>query len=189
MKKIALVGATLALVLAAGSASAATATKSDAGPSHGAFGLSVGVGNTINPGDFIVGGRYFITKDMAILAGAGLQLNDSGATANAKSTNFGLTGGFRKYLKTDDLAPFVGGQLAYASTRQNSAAGVAVDVSTFGIFAEGGAEYFLSKNFSFEGSVSVGYSSNDAKPAAGGTSVKSTTFGTSKGNLAVNFYF
>jgi len=182
MKKIALVGATLALALAAGSASAAG--KGDAGPSHGAFGLSVGVGNTINPGDFIVGGRYFIAKDMAILAGAGLQLNDSGAPAHAKSTNFGLTGGFRKYLKTDDLAPFVGGQLLYASTRQG-----VNDVSTFGLFAEGGAEYFLSKNFSFEGSVSVGYSSNDTKPAAGGTSVKSTTFGTSKGNLSVNFYF
>jgi hypothetical protein len=187
MKKIALVGATLALALAAGSASAAG--KGDAAPSHGAFGLSVGVGNTINPGDFVVGGRYFITKDMAVLAGFGLQLNDSGATANAKSTNFGLLGGFRKYLKTDDLAPFVGGQLSYASTRQNSAAGAAMDVSSFGLYGEVGAEYFLSKNFSFEGSVLLGYSSNDYKPAAGGTSTKQTSFGTSRGNLSANFYF
>ncbi len=187
MKKIALVGATLVLALAAGSASAAG--KGDAAPSHGAFGLSVAIGTATTPFDYVLGGRYFIAKDMAILAGAGLQLNDSGAPANAKSTNFGLTGGFRKYLKTDDLAPFVGGQLAYASTRQNSAAGAALDVTTFALFAEGGAEYFLSKNFSFEGSVQIGYTSNDAKPAAGGNSQKSTTFGTAKGNLGANFYF
>lgn len=183
MKKIALVGATLVLALAAGSASAA-GKGGDAGPSAGTFGLSVGVGNTINPGDFIVGGRYFIAKDMAILAGFGLQLNDSGAAANAKSTNFGLAGGFRKYLKTDELAPFVGGQLLYASTRQGAA-----DVSTFGLYGEAGAEYFLSKNFSFEGSVQIGYTSNDAKPVAGGASTKQTSFGTGRGNLSVNFYF
>lgn len=180
MKKIVLVGATLALAMAAGSVSAAPG----AGPTAGAFGLSVGVGNYTNPGDFIVGGRYFLAKDMAVLAGFGLQLNDSGAASNAKSTNFGLAGGFRKYLKTDDLAPFVGGQLLYASTRQGTD-----DVSTFGLFAEAGAEYFLSKSFSFEGSVRVGYSSNDYKPVAGGASHKETSFGTSKGNLGVNFYF
>jgi hypothetical protein len=187
MKKIALVGATLALAMAAGTASAA-GKGTDAAPSHGAFGLSVGVGNAINPGDFVVGGRYFITKDMAILAGFGLQMNDSGATANAKSTNFGLAGGFRKYLKTDDLAPFVGGQLLYVSTRQTNA-GAGFDVSTFGLNAEVGAEYFLSKNFSFEGSVLLGYTSNDWKPVVGGTSTKQTSFGTSRGNFAANFYF
>jgi hypothetical protein len=187
MKKIALVGATLALAMAAGTASAA-GKGTDAAPSHGAFGLSVAIGTATTPFDYVIGGRYFITKDMAILAGAGLQLNDSGAPANAKSTNFGLSGGFRKYLKTEDLSPFVGGQLAYASTRQDIG-GVASDVSTFALFAEGGAEYFLSKNFSFEGSVQVGYTSNDAKPAAGGNSRKSTTFGTAKGNLGANFYF
>jgi hypothetical protein len=189
MKKIALVGATLALALAAGSASAA-GKGTDTGPSHGAFGLSVGIGNYTNPGDFIVGGRYFIAKDMAILAGAGLQLNDSGATSNAKSTNFGLAGGFRKYLKTEDLSPFVGGQLLYASTRQGANTAAPQDVTTFGIYAEGGAEYFLSKNFSFEGSVLIGYTSNEYKPVVGGgNSVKATTFGTAKGNLGANFYF
>jgi len=187
MKKIALVGATLALAMATGTASAA-GKGSDAGPSHGALGLSVTVGNASNPSDFMVGGRYFITKDMAVLAGFGLQLKDSGAPNNAKSTDFGLSGGFRKYLKTEELSPFVGGQLLYMSTRQDSG-GVAIDVSTFAIYAEGGAEYFLSKNFSFEGSVMVGYASNDSKAAAGGNSQKSTTFGTTKGNLGVNFYF
>jgi hypothetical protein len=183
MKKIALVGATLALAMAAGTASAA-GKGTDAGPSHGAFGLSVGIGNAINPDNFVVGGRYFITRDMAILAGFGLSMKDSGAPANAKSTDFGLTGGFRKYLKTDDLSPFVGGQLLYGSTRQG-----AFDVSSFGLFGEAGAEYFLSKNFSFEGSIQLGYRSDDAKPVAGGNSTKQTAFGTTKGNLSANFYF
>jgi hypothetical protein len=81
----------------------------------------------------------------------------------------------------------VGGQLAYASTRQDN--GGLQDVTTFAIFAEAGAEYFLSKNFSFEGSVQVGYSSNEFKPVAGGNSTKQTSFGTSRGNLGANFYF
>jgi hypothetical protein len=182
MKKIALVGATLALALAAGNASAAG--KGDAGPSHGAFGLSVLVGTATTPGDFVVGGRYFITKDMAVLAGVGLQFVDNGQPTNNKSTSVGFSGGFRKYLKTDELAPFVGGQLQYTSTKP-----AGVDTTLFAIYAEGGAEYFLSKNFSFEGSVSVGYASQETKAVNATTTTKATVFGTSRGNLGVNFYF
>src|SRR5476651_2160433 len=118
MKKIALVGTTLALAMAAGSASAATAAAAN-GPTAGSFGINVGfiqataVGNTTTPADFMINGKYFITKDMAVLAGVGLVMVDNGAAANSKSTNIGFQGGFRKYLKTDDLAPFVGGRLQY----------------------------------------------------------------------------
>lgn len=186
MKKIALVGATLALAMAAGSASAATKNaSSDYGPTAGTFGLSVGVGTIADSTqDFILTGKYFFAKDMAILAGAGLQFVDSGAATNNKSTSVGLLGGFRKYLKTEDLAPFVGGQIKYQSTKPNGA-----DTTTFAIGAEGGAEYFLSKQFSVEGSVFVGYISQEVKPANATTSTKATVFGTAKGNMSINFYF
>ena len=120
MKKIALAGSTLALAMAAGSVYAASAS----GPTAKSFGLNVGftqttaMGNSAAPANFLINGKYFISKDMAVLAGVGLVVNDSGAAANSKSTNLGFQGGFRKYLKTDDLAPFVGGKLQYLSTRQ-----------------------------------------------------------------------
>ncbi|MBI5890314.1 MAG: hypothetical protein HZB47_06510 [Nitrosomonadales bacterium] len=177
MKKFALAGVTLALAMAAGSASAGT-------PAANTFGLNVAVGTATTPMDFMVGGKYFFAKDMAVLAGVGLQFADSGAATNNKSTNIGMMGGFRKYLKTDDLAPFVGGQIQYVSTKPNGG-----DQTDFAIFAEGGAEYFLTKQFSFEGSVYVGYVSSEIKPAGAASSTKATAFGTARGNLSVNFYF
>ncbi len=180
MKKMVLAGTTLLLAMAAGSASAA---GKEAAPSAGEFGLSVLVGTATTPEDFVLGGRYLLAKDMAILAGVGMQFVDNGAPTNNKSSNLGFSGGFRKYLKTDELAPFVGARIQYTATKP-----AGVDTSTFALYAEGGAEYFMSKNFSFEGSVYIGYASQDTTPP-GGTSTKATIFGTSRGNLGVNFYF
>lgn len=195
MKRIALASTTLVLAMAAGSACAASAS----GPTAGSFGINVGftqptatgsvaaVSNT-SPRDFMINGKYFITKDMAVLAGVGLVLVDSGAATNSKSTNIGFQGGFRKYLKTDELAPFVGGKLQYLSTRIGSGGG-ARDVTDFALLAEGGAEYFLSRQFSLEGSVGFGYSSSESQPAAGGASTKATAFGSTTFSVSANFYF
>jgi hypothetical protein len=177
MKKIALAGAVLALV--AGNALAAGGT-----PNTGTFGLNVGIGSTDPATDFVLSGKYFLARDMAVLAGVGIQFADNGAATNNTSTNIGFLGGIRKYLKTDDLAPFIGGQLGYISTKQ---ANTGADQSNFSIGAEAGAEYFLSRSFSFEGSVFAGYTSQSLK--LGGVTNKSTTFGTSRANLSVNFYF
>jgi hypothetical protein len=190
MKKIALVGTTLALAMAAGSASAATAAAAANGPTAGSFGINVGfiqataVGNTTTPADFMINGKYFITKDMAVLAGVGLVMVDNGAPSNSKSTNIGFQGGFRKYLKTDDLAPFVGGRLQYLSTRQG-----ANDVTDFALIAEAGAEYYFRKQFSLEASVGAGYASAEFKPVAGGPSTKATAFGTTTFSVSANFYY
>src|SRR5512145_3262082 len=106
MKKIAFAGTFLALALSAGSAFA--------GPTAGSIGLNADLvysGTPLGtPTNFLVKGKYVITQDMAILAGLGLQMVDNGAATNATSTNLGLMGGIRKYMKTDDFAPFFGGK-------------------------------------------------------------------------------
>ena len=182
MKKIALVGATLALAMAAGNALAT--------PAAGTMGLNVGfsqataIANPNTPANFMINGKYFIAKDTAVLAGFGLAIIDSGAAANAQSTAIGFQGGFRKYMKTDDFSPFVGGRLQYLSTRQGTN-----DVTDLSLGVEAGAEYFLSKQFSFEGAVGFGYASADYSPVAGGTSTKFTALGTTSLNVSANFYF
>ena len=181
MKNITLAGATLALIIASGSALAA--------PAAGSFGINVGFTQPTaltsgTPTNFMVNGKYFISKDTAVLAGVGLVMADSGAATNSKSTDIGFQVGFRKYMKTEDFAPFVGGRLQYVSTRQWPN-----DVTDFFLGVEGGAEYFLGKQFSLEGSVGFGYASSDSKGVVSGISTKATYFGTTSLNVSANFYF
>ena len=185
MSKILLAVAASVLAMAAGNASAANSMNT------GTLGLNVGftnptaVGGSGNtPSAFMVNGKYFIGKDMAVLAGLGLSINDSGGAANAKSTAIGFMAGIRKYLKTEDFAPFMGARFQYLSTRQ-----AANDVTDFSFGVEGGAEYFLAKQFSVEGSVGFGYSSTEYSPVAGGPSTKATALGSKTYNIAANFYF
>jgi len=185
MKNFSLAGATLVLAMTAGNASAANSLNT------GAMGLNVGFTNASSisgsggtPADFMINGRYFIGKDMAVMAGVGLSINDSGAPANSKSTDVGFMAGIRKYIKTDDFAPFVGGKFQYLSTRQ-----AGFDVTDFSFGVEGGAEYFLGKQFSVEGSVGFGYASSESQPAAGGPTTKATALGTRSYNVGANFYF
>ena len=184
MNKNSLAGAALVLAMAAGNASAANSLNT------GAMGLNVGFTNTTamgglgTPADFMINGRYFIGKDMAVMAGVGLSINDSGTAANSKSTDVGFMAGIRKYVKTDDLAPFVGGRFQYLSTRQFNN-----DVTDFSFGVEAGAEYFLGKQFSLEGSVGFGYASSESQPAAGGPTVKATALGSRSYNVGANFYF
>ena len=174
MKKIASVVATLALAISASGAYAANSL------SKGTFGLNVGTGLGFNPltsnpedGGFIVNGKYFIQSDMAILGGFGF---GSLGGDTAKGTDMGLIVGARKYLHVADFAPFVGGRLSYAKTQDST-------VKSTSITAEGGAEYFLAKQFSFEGRVGLGYESDETGP------VKNTRFGTRTFGVSFNFYF
>lgn len=184
MNRISLAGATLILAMAAGDASAANSMNT------GTMGLNVGFTNATamgasgTPAAFMINGRYFMAKDTAVLAGIGLSINDSGAAANSKNTDVGFMGGIRKYLKTDDLAPFLGARFQYLSTRQG-----ANDVTDFSIGVEAGAEYFLAKQFSLEGSVGLGYSSSESQAAAGGPTTKATALGSRTYNVGANFYF
>ena len=188
MKKIALVGATLVLAMAAGSAAAAPARAPayDQGPSAGSFGINVPIATNLYstaPADFLITGSYHISKSVAVLAGLGLQMVDTGAATNNKATNIGIMGGARYFLKTDDLAPFVGGRLQYTSTKNDGV----TDTTTIVLAAEMGAEYYLSKQFSLEGSAAFGYGSKEQK--AGTVSNKASVIGTTMINVSANFYF
>jgi len=167
MKKLALAGAALALTIAAGSSLAANNL------SKGTFGLNI---NTTD--NFIINGKYFMENDMAILAGAGLRIQGGD---NNRGTDIGLLAGIRKYMKSDDLAPFWGGRFVYSSTTDST-------VINLGFSAEAGAEYFLAKQFSLEGRVNLGYSSTENKPV-GGVTTKTNYIGTTAVGISANFYF
>ena len=175
MKKIALVGATLALALVAGSATAANSLNA------GTIGLNVPftvpqytVGTT-TVADPLISGKYFISKDLAVLGGFGFA---TGGPSGATVTILRMMGGVKKYFGTNDFAPFVGGKLDYVST---SAAGTSNTDMMVGAIA--GAEYFLAKQFSVDGTVGFGLRSL----SAGGTSA--SFFGSATLGLSANFYF
>jgi Outer membrane protein beta-barrel domain len=185
MNKISLAVVALVLAMATGNASAANSLNT------GSMGLNVGFasfssisGGGGTPADFMINGRYFIGKDMAVMAGIGLSINDSGTATNSKNTDVGFMAGIRKYIKTDDFAPFVGGRFQYLSTRQ-----AGIDYTDFSFGVEAGAEYFLAKQFSVEGSVGFGYASSEQQAAAGGPTTKATAFGSKSYNVGANFYF
>jgi len=125
---------------------------------------------------FIVQGKYFVQNDMAILAGLGIGIKGG----DAKGTDFGIRAGVRKYLRTTDFAPFVGGYFGYSSTNDSN-------YKITQIMGEFGAEYFFSKQFSIEGAARAGYISGE--DSTGPTTVKATNIGTASAGFSVNFYF
>lgn len=165
MKKIVLAGVVMVFAMVAGNASAANSMA------KGNLGINV---NTTD--NFIINGKYFIEKDMAVLGGLGLRI----AGGDAKGTDIGFLAGVRKYLKPEDFAPFVGARFEYSSINDSNNTNLA-------LIAEAGAEYFVAKQFSIEARVGFGYQSVDNKTTIPYT--KSTYIGTSVGAISANFYF
>jgi hypothetical protein len=125
--------------------------------------------------DSLVYGKYMLANDLAIDGGLGFGIH----TADDKrDTDINFEVGVRKYLKVADFAPFVGGVLSYDIANDG-------DEKTFGIFAVGGAEYFLAKHLSLEGTVGLGYSSTSYKAA----DKTAGLFGTKRAAIGFNFYF
>jgi hypothetical protein len=174
MKKIVIVVMAMAMVISVGIGSASAANSLQ----QGTIGFNI---NAVNSSDsFIITGKYFVLKDLAVLAGFGFGAKGG----DAKGTDFGIGAGLRKYLKIDDFAPFAGGSIFYSTTRD----GDQKDISIMGEF---GAEYFLHKQFSVEGSIGFGYTSSETETTVGAvtTRFKDTTIGTQKAALSFNFYF
>ncbi len=170
MKRLVIVALSVALILGIGIGTAAAATTS---LKQGTMGLSVDVNN-----DFVMEGRFFVQNDLAILADFGFGIKGD----DGEGTDIGLGAGIRKYLRTEDLAPFVGGTVFYSSTQDGNVKNLAI----LGMF---GAEYFLHKQFSVEGSVGFGYSSEETKNPVTGASTTVTNIGTERLGLSLNFYF
>jgi hypothetical protein len=130
-----------------------------------------------------IGGKIFIAKDTAITAGLGFQMN----TGDLEGTYLSFNAGIRKYLKTDDFAPFVGAQLSYITydAKVDPGAVKIADFSAFEVAAMVGAEYFLGKQFSIEGSVgaAIGKATDDV------VHKDATYIGTKNLGVKANFYF
>jgi hypothetical protein len=165
MKKFVLVVLAAALFLGIGIQNA----SADNGLKQGTFALGVSTDT-----DMVLRGKYLLASDLALTGGLGLVVNGR----DNKGTDIALEAGVRKYLKVADFAPFVGGVIGIASTNDSN-------TTDFALYAEGGAEYFLSRHFSFEGAVRFGYSSQDNKAPVADTS----RFGTSRASIGANFYF
>lgn len=156
----------------------------------GTFGISVGMGDSVFSHKSIpmvdqmvndvvdLSVRYMMGSDMAVMGGFGLQIDGGDADA----TYLSLSGGIRKYLKTDDFAPFMGGQVSLIMLEADPNI---ADLTIIDLQAEFGAEYFLGKQFSMEGSIGVGLgqASDDLNNS------DDTYFGTRTMGVRANFYF
>lgn len=148
-----------------GSASAANSLKT------GSVGINVDVNDNI-----LISGRVFVAPSVAVLAGLGVGVNGGDTTG----TDVGVLVGARKYLKTDDFAPFVGGTFFYGSTQKGN-------LKNVNLLAEAGAEYFLAKQFSFEGKIGFGYMSQET--TIGPNTTRNNTVGTQRFGASFNYYF
>lgn len=187
MRKLVIIAVVVVMAVSMGIGSAFAANDLQ----QGKMGISVGMGDSVfahktmpESNGFVndvvdINGRYFVARDLAITGGFGLQLDGS----DAKGTYISINGGVRKYLKVDDFAPFVGGQISLISNSVDSNNGITV----IDLAAMFGAEYFLNKQFSLEGAVGAGLGTADVKVA--GKSSTDTYIGTRTLGVRANFYF
>jgi hypothetical protein len=179
MKKHAIVAIAVAMImgLGIGSVSAADAAS---GLKAGVFGFNVGYGDSAlgNTGVITLSGKYLVLNDLAIVAGVGMQASSGDLDARY----FSLSAGVRKYFRTDDFAPFLEGKFSYISENIDAKG---IDSTMADFSANFGAEYFLHKQFSIEGSVGLGLGSVDNKI----TNQDYTYFGTHTVGVSANFYF
>ncbi len=187
MKKYSVVLVVVLLFVASvGSAFAANDLREGAGA------ISVGMGDSIFSNNVMPGmttyinnvadinGRYLVQRDVALYGGVGFQSDGSDANAGY----FSIKAGARKYLKVDDLAPFIEGQLGFATVSVQGEHTLSV-VDLAALF---GAEYFLGKQFSLEGAV--GFGVGQAKQTTGAKDgATDNYFGTRTVGVHANFYF
>jgi hypothetical protein len=123
--------------------------------------------------DFFIRGKYLLESDVALTGGFGLGFNGG----DSSGTDIAIGAGVRKYLRVTDFAPFIGGFAQVSSLNDP-------DIEKFAILAEAGAEYFLARQFSLEGTVRFGYTTEDRKNVG-----KKNYFGTDRASIGFNFYF
>jgi Outer membrane protein beta-barrel domain len=177
MKKLFIIATAIIAITTLGIGSAPAADNS---LKAGAFGFNVGFGDSAlgEPGVVMISGKYFIQNDLALIAGFGTQVS----SGDVSSDFYGFSAGVRKYLTLSDFAPFVGCKLSFERNK-NDLNGI--DRKVFDVSAVAGAEYFLQKQFSIEGSVGIGFGSVDNNAP----DTDYTYFGTRTVGVSANFYF
>lgn len=139
--------------------------------------ISNGVSALLTPMP-VVQGKYMLQHDLGLVGGLGF----GSKGGDLKGTDFEFMVGARKYIKTTDVAPFIGGKLTYDSRDDGTTKGTAFTLE--GVL---GGEAFVMKQFSVEGSVGFGYVSGDGDK--GGAKFKGSNFGTTTAGVSVNYYF
>lgn len=172
MKRTVVVVLAIALMMGIGIGSASAANSLQAG--------NVGLNVTTGGDELMISGKVFVANSVAILAGLGFGAKGG----DAKGTDFGILIGARKYFGNADFVPFAGGGLEYRSTQDST-------VKETAIMGQFGAEYFLNKQFSIEGSAMFGYTSSETETTVGAvkSKYKATNIGTATSGVSVNFYF
>ncbi len=185
MKKIGFAAIVVVMVMALSAGGAMAANSLTAGT----FGFNVGFGDSIfkdsNQGVVTISGKYFFTNELALVAGVGSQASSGDLDADYNAVSAGM----RYYLKTDDFAPFVEGKFTYAHEKSTLPTTGYLDKTGFDVAANFGGEYFLSKQFSIEGAVGIGFGTATYKFITGAPDQDVTWFGTHTVGLSANFYF
>jgi hypothetical protein len=162
MKKVVIIMAIVAMIMGLGIGSASAADNTSSSLTAGTFGINVGFQDSSlgGTGVIMISGKYLVLNDLAITAGVGLQASSGDLNADF----FALSGGVRKYFRTNEFAPFVEGKFTYVSEDIDI---IGVDRTTAEFSANFGAEYFLHKQFSIEGSVGLGFGTVNDKNSIG----------------------
>ena len=124
----------------------------------------------------MITGKYMLDSNLALTAGAAFATYGG----DADGTDFGVRVGVRSYMNSGDFSPFIGGRFGYISQFDG-------DVTTIEFVAEFGAEYFLAKNFSVEGTAGFGYRSTDDDTVV--PTYTENRLGTERAGVGFNFYF
>lgn len=165
-----------------------SATASAQGPRGDAKGINVSLENSLfdtTEQVMMWKGKFFTAPDVAIIGGFGF--NTYGSDAEGTDLSFQIGG--RKYMGTGSFAPFFGGSFAYESLESVAGTIPGLDkVTTVAIVGEFGGEYFFSPQFSIEGALRAGFSSED-QDFVGGGSFTTTRLGTFGSQISANFYF
>lgn len=184
MKKFVKVASAVSIVLGMGMGTA----QAENSLQNGSFALNMQISDSILGGNvavtdglgnqtetpLMVAGKFMIAKDAAVLLGFGLGIYGG----DGEGTDLAIKGGYRSYMSTADFAPFVGASFAMKSYNDG-------DTTETFVLGEFGAEYFLSRQFSVEGSAYAGYGaiSQDIPDT---TASRIGTYGSS---VSVNYYF
>ncbi len=146
-----------------------------------------------------VGGKYFISDDMALFVLAGLNTSSGSdstpSTTSAKQslTQFGIAAGFQMHCRPlYSTSPYWGAMVSFSSTSYDDGASGDADEkssgTTFGVAAIAGFDWFFTRGLSLGGEVSLGFKSTSGSftgPSESGSTTTDTQ-GTTTIALATN---
>jgi opacity protein-like surface antigen len=198
MRKVSILLSALVLL----SVSSAQSQTTFTGPSQGSKAILFNFQglSTLNlndyPAQYGIGGKYFISKEMAIRAMLLFGMNNQTTKTTPEQTDnsltFGIGGALEYHLPLSaSVSPYVGGGLAFSSStnKTNAGFGEAKSTSTtFQLGALAGVEYFFNQSLSLGAEYQLGIISTSNSPF-GGPKTSDFSFGIQTFGLTMSVYF